>query len=177
MLKSEPRIYLDKTHPNIWIADKLQQVFPEAQFVGIERDPYATVVSMMQHKSVSTWHHRWREFTIPNCFLGITEELAKTYDDIPFPSKCDLRWVAHHERMNQLKSTLGAKLLVISYESFAHQTEEIIYQMEHFLRLKHPIPIPNVKTDSLQKWKPQFADEEIAQIRQVVGFDPDTDNY
>lgn len=174
LFKSAPRLYLDKTHPNIWIAEKLKESFPQSLFIGIERNPYATVASMMQHKGVSAWHKRWREFPIPNRFLGITKELASTYDSIPFASQCAIRWVAHQDRMHILGHILGDDLLVISYESFAHNTEKVVYELQQFLRLQSPIPIPHVKTDSLQKWKRQLSKEEIKQIQNIVGFPPDT---
>ena len=49
---SSPRLYLDKTHPNIWLAEPLQQAFPDALFLGIERDPFATVASMLRHREI-----------------------------------------------------------------------------------------------------------------------------
>lgn len=177
LLKSAPRLYLDKTHPNIWIAEKLKETFPRSLFVGIERNPYATVASMIKHCGVSAWHKRWREFPVPNRFLGITPELADKYDDIPFASQCAIRWVAHHNRMNTLRNTLGDDLMVISHESFVHNTERIIFELQQFLMLHEPIPIPVVKTDSLGKWKNQLSDEEIKQIQNIVGFPPDTNGY
>jgi len=173
LFRSVPRLYLDKTHPNIWIAEKLRKAFPQSLFIGIERNPYATVASMMKHEGVSAWHKRWREFPIPNRFLGITLDRAKAYDDIPFASKCAMRWVAHHDRMNELRDTLGHSLKVISYEDFVHNTESITRELQHFLELRNPIPTPNVRIDSLTKWKQNLSDEEIQQIHGVVGIRPD----
>ena len=34
LFKSSPRLYLDKSHPNIWIAEKLKKAFPQALFIG-----------------------------------------------------------------------------------------------------------------------------------------------
>ena len=176
LFKSSTRLYLDKSHPNIWIAEKLKKAFPQSLFIGIERNPYATVASMIKHKEVSAWHGRWREFPIPNRFLGITAELADVYDKIPFASKCAMRWVAHHDRINELGNILGDDLLVISYEYFAHNTEKTIHELQQFLGLHKPIPIPDVRTDSLDKWKSQLSDEEVIQIQNIVGFAPDTIN-
>jgi len=174
LLRSVPRLYLDKTHPNIWIAEKLKEAFPRALFIGIERNPYATVASMLKHPEVSAWHRRWREFPVPNRFLGITPELQNMYDSIPLAAQCAIRWVAHHNRMKALMRTLGDDLLVISHESFAHNTNRIIGELQQFLRLDEPIPVPFVKTDSLAKWKRQLSEKEIEQIRNIVGFPPDT---
>lgn len=176
LFKSSPKLYLDKSHPNIWIAEKLKSSFPQSLFVGIERNPYATVASMMKHKGVLAWHKRWQEFPIPNRFLGITGHMKNTYESIPLASKCAMRWVAHHNRMNELRSILGEDLLVISYESFAHNTETELHALQKFLGLHNPIPIPDVKTESLQKWKKQLSAEEIKQIQNIVGFSPDSCN-
>ena len=173
LLKSYPRLYLDKSHPNIWLAEKLKASFPQALFLGIERNPFATVASMIKHKGVSSWHKRWKEFPIPNRFLGISAEQAKTYEEIPFAAQCAMRWVAHHTRMNELKKTLGDDLFVFSYEAFSHHTEETLKDLQRFLGLSQPIPIPDVKTESLDKWKSQLSPDEIQQIAKVVGFSPE----
>ena len=174
LFKSAPRLYVDKTHPNVWISEKLKVAFPQALFVGIERNPYSTVASMMEHSGVSAWHRRWREFPIPNRFLGITSELANTYDSTPFASQCAMRWLAHHKRMNELKNTLGDALLVISYEAFAHDTENELKKLENFLGLHKPIQIPEIKMESLSKWKRQLSDAELADIQNIVGFTPES---
>lgn len=176
LLKAAPRIYVDKTHPNIWIAEKLQRAFPQARFLGIERDPYATVASMMKHSRVSAWHRRWREFPVPNRFLGITAEAAAAYDDIPFASQCAMRWLAHHNKMNELRNSLGDALLVISYESFARNTEQTIAGLKEFLGLHEPIPIPEVKLESLSKWKGQLSDAELVDIQNIIGSAADAGN-
>jgi len=176
LLRAAPRLYLDKSHPNIWIAEKLQKAFPQALFIGIERNPYATVVSMMKHGGVSAWHRRWREFPLPNRFLAITPEIADTYDSIPLASQCAMRWLAHHRRMNELKNTLGDALLVISYESFAHDTALTIHVLNQFLGLQEAIPIPEVKMESLNKWKSGLSDAELIDIQDVVGFSPESIN-
>lgn len=173
IFKSAPRLYVDKTHPNIWLAEKLKQAFPQALFVGIERNPYATVASMMKHKGLSAWHRRWREFPVPNRFLGISPEHAEEYDSIPLASQCAIRWVAHGKRMNDLKNVLAHDLFVISYERFAEDTEETLRDLQNFLGLQNPIPIPVVKKESLVKWKSQLTQEELRNIESVVGFSPD----
>jgi hypothetical protein len=176
LLKAAPKIYVDKTHPNIWIAEKLQRAFPQALFVGIERNPYATVASMMKHSGVSAWHHRWREFPVPNRFLGITSELADDYEGLPFASQCAMRWLAHHNRMKELRSYLDDALFVISYESFAQDTEKTINELKQFLRLDEPIPVPEVKLESLNKWKSQLSDSELIDIQNIVGFPSEAKN-
>jgi hypothetical protein len=174
LFRSAPRHYLDKNHPNLWIADKLKSAFPHALFIGIERNPYATVASMMKHQGVASWHKRWREFPVPNRFLGISSDIAGRYDAIPLASQCAMRWRAHHIRMKELRSVLADSLKLISYESFAQRTEETIHELQQFLGLAQPIPEPEVKTESLQKWRSQLSSDEIRQIQDVVGFSPES---
>src|SRR5262245_4018334 len=74
LARSAPKHYLDKSHPNIWIADKLLAAFPDARFVGVQRHPFATVASMLRHAAVSDWHRQWKTLPVPNRFLGINQE-------------------------------------------------------------------------------------------------------
>jgi len=171
---SSPKRYLDKSHPNIWHAERLIKAFPNAEFLGIERDPFATVASMIRHKGVSSWHKCWHEYPVPNKFLGITSEIADTYDNLSLETQCSLRWLSHHNRMIELRDILGTSLKVISYERFAFHTQETISQLEEFLKLSNHIPLPEVRRDSLSKWKKQLSLTQIEQISNVVGFSPET---
>lgn len=173
VFRSGSRLYLDKSHPNIWIADRLKQVFPNSLFIGIERNPYATVASMLKHKGVLKSQKRWQKFPVPNRFLGITEDLSGIYDSIPVAAQCAMRWVAHHERMMTLKTLLNDDLLIISYEDFAHNTADVISELHGFLGLRQPIPIPAVNKESLRKWRLQLSPEDVEHIREIVGFSPD----
>ena len=128
---------------------------------------------MLKHQGVLSWHQRWKEFPIPNRFLGITPDLEQDYDNIPLEKQCAMRWLAHHNKMNSLKETIGKDLLVISYETFAHNTEQQILELQQFLRLKHSIPIPEVRKESLDKWKTQLSEEQITNIQEVVKIEPD----
>jgi hypothetical protein len=76
VLSFRKNFYLDKSHPNIWIADKIKEEFPEAKFVGIERNPFATVSSMLKHRGVMKWHRDWKSFPVPNRFLGIDGNIS-----------------------------------------------------------------------------------------------------
>jgi hypothetical protein len=171
--ESAPQHYLDKSHPNIWIAEQLKQAFDRALFIGIERNPYATVASMLRHREVLAWHDRWREFPVPNPFLGIEQRHASDYGNIPVAAKCAMRWLSHHEQMRRLRSKMPEDLHFISYETFAHQTDETISRLRRFLKLGSPVRTPDVKTESLHKWKAQLSTQQLQQIEGVVGFSAD----
>lgn len=170
--QAAPLAYADKSHPNLWLADHLRAAFPSSRFVGIERNPFATVASMMRHHKVADWHRRWREFPLPNRFLGINGDLADQYEALPLAEKCALRWLAHHRELNRLRETLGSCLLVLTYETLLLETARELSRLESFLKLESPIPAPDVKVESLEKWRSQLSLEEKKQIADVVGFDP-----
>jgi hypothetical protein len=173
LLRSAPRHYMDKSHPNVWIAEELKAAFPDALFLAIERNPFATVASMMKHRKVASWHQLWKQFPIPNEFLGIDDKTAAIYDTLPLAAQCALRWVSHHNRMQQVMKSLGDSLFFMQYESFAANTEEEIRRLQSFLGLKTAIAIPDVKSESLDKWRTQFSSDEIRHISEIVGFTPD----
>jgi hypothetical protein len=166
-------VYLDKSHPNIWIAEQLINEFSDALFLGIQRNPYATVASMLRHKGVLSWHQRWCEFPIPNAFLGITMDLADQYEEIPIAAKCALRWLAHSKRMNELRGSLGTQLLVTSYETFQKDTSNTIQGLQKFLGLSSPLAIPHIRQESLLNWQSQLSGEEQRQIQDIVGTSTD----
>ena len=168
-----PKHYADKSHPNIWIAEELSAAFADARFIGIQRNPYGTVASMLKHPGVLAWHERWKEFPVPNPFLGITRENQAGYETMPLAAKCALRWTAHRERMNALRKSLGSRLLVLQYEDVIRNAEVELRTLNEFLALPSPIPRPKVKAESLDRWKTELTDDVKAQIASVTGVLPD----
>ena len=175
ILKSRPRRYLDKSHPNLWLAERLAKAFPQAAFVGIERSPFATVASMIKHTGVADWHRRWRDLPVPNRFLGLEESLVPTYESLPLATKCALRWRSHHEEMTRLRPVLGDRLLVLDYEALILDNEVNLERLREFLQLDRAIPRPEIRRGSLDKWRDQLSPEEIGQISEVAGFGPPED--
>lgn len=164
-----PQHYADKSHPNIWWAEKLAEAFPNSLFVGTNRNPYATVASMLKKTGVLAWHQRWKEFPIPNPFLGITQRNMKDYEKMSLAAKCALRWRSHQERMEYLRSALGARLYVVCYEKLILDPEERVRHLGEFLQLKSPLPMPKVKKESLERYKSELSPEMMDEIASVVG--------
>jgi hypothetical protein len=173
MVCSPKKIYLDKSHPNIWLVEDLLQAFPEAQFLGIIRNPFATISSMIEHKRVSRWHKEWKDLPIPNQFLGITEEIAPTYDELSLAEQCAIRWKSHYERMQEVQRKFPKNSLIMHYESLAHNTSKELQRIEKFLGLKQPITAPEIRTESLEKWKAGLSEADIESIEAVVGMSYD----
>jgi hypothetical protein len=168
-----PRHYADKSHPNIWIAEELATAFGDARFIGIQRNPYGTVASMLKHPGVLAWHARWKEFPVPNPFLGITRDNHDAYESMPLAAKCALRWKAHRERMHALGEALGPRLLVLQYEDVIRDPDTQLRALDAFLSLPSPIPRPKVKAESLDRWRTELDDEAKSQIAAVTGISQD----
>ncbi|WP_156291945.1 polysaccharide pyruvyl transferase family protein [Oceanobacillus salinisoli] len=168
-----PKHYADKSHPNIWIAEKLAKAFPEALFIGIQRNPFGTIASMFKHQGVLNWHKKWKDFPIPNPFLGITKKNVHKYEQLSLAKKCAFRWDAHREKMNELKSTLGDRLHVVSYEALITDTQKELNLIQNFLKLEKPLPLPKVNKHSLDKWREQLTQRDILDIKEVTGYDPE----
>lgn len=168
-----PRHYADKSHPNVWFVEELAKVFPHALFVGIQRSVYATVASMLKHRGVLDWHKRWKEFPVPNQFLGITKQNAAEYEAMPLAAKCALRWQVHRTRMEHLKQIMHDKLCVLSYEDLIRDTHRELRRLGGFLQLASPLPEPFVKEQSLDKWRSQLDAKDLQDIDSVVHSDSD----
>jgi hypothetical protein len=163
--------YADKSHPNIWLAEDLADSFDEAVFVGIQRNPHATVASMLRHDGVTVWHERWRDFPVPNRFLGITEELAEEYDSLPMETKFAIRWRAHADQMARLRESLGPRMMYVDYDRLL-QDEQVIGDLQEFLELDRPFPPFEMKMKSLDKWRTQLSDDQIAAVTAAAGAVP-----
>ncbi|MEB3265094.1 MAG: sulfotransferase [Cyanobacteriota bacterium] len=147
-----PRRLVDKSHPNLWMAEALQAAFPQATFLAIQREAYATVASMIRMAPVKAWHDQWRRYPIPNPFLGISNTTAERYDSLSLPEQCTLRWLAHRDRLRQLVPLLGEQLLVVAYETLMDDTRATLDRVAAALRLSSPIAPPPVHTESRSKW-------------------------
>lgn len=164
------KIYADKSHPNIFLAGALQKVFPNSKFIGIQRSSLGTISSMLRHQGVLQWHKTWKQYPIPNFFLGINQELAKIYDQISIPQQCAFRWLAHKNQMQHLKHTLGDKMLLIDYEDMQANFDEYIQKINNFLGVEPDYDqLPTPRAESLGKWKKVLEDGHVKQIAQITG--------
>lgn len=167
---SSPRMYADKSHPNLWLVPELAEAFPDARFIGVVRDPFATVASMLKHDGVLEWLRRWREFPVPNSFLGITGEISTTYDELSLPTRCALRWRAHRDRLDRLRPALGPERLhVVEYERLVLAPDETIGALAGFLGLPAPAEPPRIRRDGLERWRDELSAEALGDVARVVG--------
>lgn len=163
-----PQHYVDKSHPNIWLAEELAEIFPTARFVGVQRGPFATVASMLRHKGVKRWMKRWREFPLPNPFLGIDRTTAEDYGKLSLAAKCTLRWRSHALRMEQLQRSMGDKLLVVDYEGLGTEPGLWLERLQNHLQLRDTFVTPEIKTSSLTAWDKNLTRKQKRDISEIL---------
>jgi hypothetical protein len=166
--KVAPKLFFDKSHPNIWHAQTLAEIFPNARFIGTDRSVFGTVASMLKHGGVQDWIRRWREYPVPNRFLGIDESNKDAYASLSLAQQCALRWESHNRRMQALIPLLGGKLHIVNYESLHDDPPGELEKMRRFLNLQSDFPPPEIKKISRDLWKTELSREQIAQIERVV---------
>lgn len=178
------RYYIDKSHQNLWLAEELIDAFPDARFIAIQREPYAVVASMLRHSSpvesdqafqafpkpnsILEWHRRWKEFPVPNRFLGITEDMIDSYDQFSMARKCALRWRAHSERLKYLVSKYRSKFHVVIYENLILQSSNEIERLGRFLGISDLTT--EARSESLQKWREILSPAQCEEIEEVTGL-------
>jgi hypothetical protein len=165
-LRSLPRHYVDKSHPNLWHVERLADYFPRARFVAMRRQPYPTIASMLHHRGVMAWHDRWRDYPVPNRFLGITD--PDGYDDLLPAAKCAMRWKAHSDRIDHLAAAMPDRLIVVEYEDLAADQEAQARRLWDFLGLPHQSTAIEVHTESLEKWRDRLTPDDLRSIDAVL---------
>ncbi|MCT7377840.1 sulfotransferase family protein [Chelativorans salis] len=170
---ARPKRLLDKSHPNIWLAEKLAEAFPAARFIGVLRDVFGTVASSLRHEGVRHWAEKWDAYPVPNRFLGVSEENREAYAQMSLAGRCAVRWRAHLHRLDELEGVLGDRMIRMRYHELQTETTRELVRLQEFLKLDEPIPHPEVKSDSLSRWKKDLSEEQIAEIHAVVGEDAD----
>ena len=160
-------IYVDKSHQNIWLVELLDAAFPLARYIAIERMPYPAIASMMQHPGVRHHFVHWRNYPLPNRHLGIKPSDAASYDALPLSIKCALRWRSHHERLIELRDTLGDRLHFIRYEHIVEDTEAELKRLAAFVG--RPLQPAVAERWPLEKWREVLSKHQRARIDETIG--------
>lgn len=164
--KSKKKIVLDKTHPNLWLVDEINSEVENAFFIGIKRNVYATVNSMLNHQGVLNWY-KTLDLEKPNNFLGINSFNVDFFKDLPLEAKCALRWQSHQ---NKLKSFEGimSNFITVDYEDFYCNVEGVLNSINILIdeQLEYQVETLNKLGDT--KWKGQLTQKQIRNIQNVI---------
>jgi hypothetical protein len=165
------RHYLDKSQQVIWFPELVQEVFPEARFVGIYREPKAAVASMLKHGAIpEKVLPRWKLLPVPNRYFGITESVSKFYDNMPPVPRCTLYWLSHRLRLEFLKEAppksggLGDKLVLVSHEDLVSNGRAAAARLSRSLGLSPSLEANDAAPATLVKWT---SDLTLAQQRAI----------
>lgn len=169
--EASPQHLSDKSHPAIWIAEKLAAHFSDCSFIGVVRDAAPTIASMLLHPGVRRWCEEWHKYPIPNRFLGITEENIRWYRQASIVERCALRWLAHHRELARLESILGDRFTLVRYEDLVSNAAKVLQSLQSFIGLECQFAAPSPEVDTLTKWRTQLTSEDVKKIQSVIEMD------
>lgn len=165
--KSSYKFILEKSHPNIWIVEELLEAFPKAKFVGIYRDVYSTVASMLKHEGVSSWFEILPQNQV-NPFLGINENNKEGYSNLTIEQKSALRWRSHYDRLQSLQNKFSGNVIIIDYNDLLVNQDKYLNVLAEFIGIDNSFEPENFKIESLSKWKTQLSQYQIKLIDSVL---------
>lgn len=166
--KAWPTHLSDKSHPAIWIAEKLAARFPNSYFIGVMREPAPTIASMLLHPGVRRWCEEWQKYPVPNRFLGISEDNVDWYRQASLVERCALRWLAHQRELERLEGVLGDRFKLVRYEELVTDTNSVLQSLQNFIGLEHGFADPSPRIETLTKWHSQLTSHDLERIQSVV---------
>jgi len=160
-LMQEHTIYVDKSHPNLFNVDRLLHEFPNARFIGIYRDAFQTITSMIAH-GCANWGNRYSELMFPNAFLGLTETNYDEYAAASLAERCLCRWESHFDELQKVVNKYSDRVLVVSYAQLVNDPQRQVQRLSNFvgadLTVVHPI------REAIHKWKKTLTEFNYEQI-------------
>lgn len=168
-MNAVPSHYLDKSHPNIWLVEELENKFDDALFIGIQRDAYQVVSSMLQHKILmDTWYTHWEEMGVPNEFMGVDNSNLEDFKRASLAGKATFRWISHTNRHHELLKKMPKKYLLINHDQLMADTDNQLKIVEEFIGLTKPLPKPAVDNATKHKWKNNLTSEQKKEIDSIL---------
>lgn len=167
--KCKTELYLEKSHPLMWLADDSSLARLPVKYIGIVRDPYATVASMLRHEGVRKWCEDWEKLPHPNIFLGISQDNIDEYRRMTIVQKCAIRWISHALELERLSYAFPREqYLQLNYEDVLNKPEQSIDKIEGFIGVNDIDKKFKMNKESLSKWKNDLSPDQINQIKGVL---------
>jgi hypothetical protein len=165
--RSRRPFVLEKSHANIWNAEDLASHFEDASFVGVQRDACSTVASMLRHGGIMRWYEDL-PLDRPNRFLGVTEANRDEFASLSPAERCTWRWRSHRDELLRLERVLGDRFVLVRYEDFAREPATDLDRVARLLGVDNEFELPDIALDSLEKWRRNLSDEQVAAINVVA---------
>lgn len=163
------KFYLEKSHPLLWMAEDSSLAKLPIKYIGINRDPYATVASMLKHYYVRRWCENWDKLPQPNIFLGTSQDNLQDYKKMTIAQKCTMRWISHNKELERLSYIFPKEqYLRLRYEDVLNNTKQSVGKIEEFLGIGDIDKKFKMNKESLRKWKKDLTSEQKKQIDSTV---------
>jgi hypothetical protein len=160
--------YVDKSHPNLFNVPALLSYFPEAKFIGIYRNVFETVASMLTHGACANWGARYKELKFPNEFLGLDVHNIERYESATLAGRCAFRWFSHYSKLLQLEAEYNDQFLLINYRDLIQQNESQTKRIGKFLNTRLQCVKPDMSCQA--KWKTKLTVGEYEEILSVLDY-------
>lgn len=162
-------IYLEKSHPLLWLASDSAFDDLQVKHIGIVRDPYATVASMLEHKGVRKWCEEWDKLPQPSIFLGTNNQNIEDYKRMTMAQRCTMRWISHTKELIRLTYLLPEdKYLLVRYEDLLNYQKESIKNIEKFIGVRDIDKKYKFNKNSLGKWESNLKPNQVKQIGEII---------
>jgi hypothetical protein len=162
-----PNWLVDQSHPNIWFADSWAKIYPQAHFIGIIRNPFSVIASMMRHRRVRAWAELWEKFPVPNALLGISEENRSTYAGMTLLERCALRWIVHYKRLEELRGLLASRMSIVVYEELCLDPSTVLGGIANAVDINNDFILPVIETSPLMK-AANMPPDDVSTIKRML---------
>ena len=157
---------IEKTHPAIWIKDKIDFISPEAKWICVVRDPYQAIASMKKHAGVQAWYDRV-SLSEHNDFLGITAQNVSQFGQLSLVQKGAFKWIAHMNQMEQIKNDSPDRVLIVHFDDLVQRQAQTLNEVFQFLDLSPIEPREKGNAKTLRK-KQALKPAEVNEIDEIL---------
>ncbi|MDE0870867.1 MAG: sulfotransferase [Flavobacteriales bacterium] len=160
------KLIVEKTHPAIWVKNKIDRLLPNAKWVCVVRDPYQAAASMKKHAGVKKWYTRVSQNEV-NPFLGITEQNRSRFAGLSIAQKSTYKWIAHMEQMERIQLESPNRVLIVQFENLVQDQANTLISVFDFLGLAPVTPKEKGNQSTLSK-KQELGQNEVNAIDEIL---------
>ena len=177
VLRSQDKFrFLNKAPTNTVRIFAIKEIFPDAKFINIARDPRSVIASMLirtknEGKFSIDWAIKEKKMNFENSLKN--NELVKYYSQ------------GYNEITNYISEFLkqhnSENFITIIYENFLLNPEENLKKLLDFCELEEPESLsqmmPRKLKDTTEKWKKELSEDDQQKIFDIVQYSIDNMKY
>ena len=160
------KMIIEKTHPAIWMKDKVDRISPEAKWICVVRDPYQAIASMKKHAGVQKWYERVN-LNERNDFLGINAHNVNQFASLSLVQKGVYKWIAHMEQMERIQLESPDRVMVVQFDELVQKQAHTLRSVFDFLNLSPIEPREKGNASTLRK-KQALEPAEVNEIDELL---------